>query len=117
MADVKRQHVEFEVGDFVCAILTTDCFPAGEYKKLVPRNIGPMEIVAKINPNAYCLKISSHLRTADVFNVKDFFLYHGDSSDKEDLNLRTNSSKPGEDDATCIAQNFLFQFDKHKMRK
>ncbi|CAL2248659.1 unnamed protein product [Prunus armeniaca] len=37
VADVKRRHVEFEVGDFVWAILTKDRFPAGEYNKLAVR--------------------------------------------------------------------------------
>ncbi|CAL9017672.1 unnamed protein product [Prunus brigantina] len=52
VADVKHRHIEFEVGDFVWAILTKDRFPTGEYNKLVARKIGPVEIVAKINPNA-----------------------------------------------------------------
>ena len=35
----KRRVVEFEVGDFVWAILTKDRFPVGEYNKLAARKI------------------------------------------------------------------------------
>ena len=40
-ADKKPQVVAFEIGDFVWAILTKDCFPVGEYNKLATRKIGP----------------------------------------------------------------------------
>ena len=53
LADRKRRHVEFEVGDYVWAVLTKDRFSAGEYNKLSARKIGPVEIIEKINPNAY----------------------------------------------------------------
>ncbi|PKI38561.1 hypothetical protein CRG98_040994 [Punica granatum] len=52
-ADRKRRHMEFEVGHFVWAVLTKDGFSAGDYHKLAARKIGPVEIVEKINPNAY----------------------------------------------------------------
>ena len=96
-ADRKRRHVEFDVGDYVWAVLTKDRFSAGEYNKLSARKIGPLEIIEKINPNAYRLKLPSHIRTADIFNVKHFLPYIGDDSDEE--NSRANSIDPGEDDA------------------
>ena len=43
--DKKRCHVEFEVGDYVWAILTNDRFFVGDYKKLFAKKIGPVEIV------------------------------------------------------------------------
>ena len=104
-ADQKRRHVEFEVGDFVWAVLTKDRFSAGDYNKLSAKKVGPVEIVAKINPNAYKLKLPSHLRTSDVFNVKHLIPYAGDSSEDEDS--RTNSVQPGENDAV---QNAAFAF-------
>ena len=88
-ADRKRRHVEFDVGDYVWAVLTKDRFSTGEYNKLSARKIGPLEIIEKINPNAYRLKLPSHIRTADVFNVKHLIPYTGDNSD--DDNLRANS--------------------------
>jgi hypothetical protein len=56
-ADKKRRAVEFEEGDFVWAVLTKDRFPVGEYNKLAARKIGPVEVIEKINPNAYRLKL------------------------------------------------------------
>ncbi|PKI55736.1 hypothetical protein CRG98_023868 [Punica granatum] len=82
VAGRRRRHVEFEVGDFVWAVLTKDRFSAGNYHKLAARKIGPVEIVEKINSNAYRLKLPSHIRTADVFNVKHLIPYTGDSSDE-----------------------------------
>ena len=98
--------MEFEVGDFVWAVLTKDRFSAGDYHKLAARKIGPVEIVEKINSNAYRLKLPSHIRTADVFNVKHLIPYTGDSSDDDDS--RTNSLHPGENDAAeDLASRYL----------
>ncbi|PON62989.1 hypothetical protein PanWU01x14_134360 [Parasponia andersonii] len=36
-----------------------------------------MEIVEKINPNAYRLKLLSHIRTSDIFNVKHLMPFMG----------------------------------------
>ncbi|KAB5533745.1 hypothetical protein DKX38_016831 [Salix brachista] len=65
-ADRKRRMVDFQVGEFVWVVLTKDRFPAGEYNKLSARKIGPVEIIEKINSNAYRLKLPSHIRTADT---------------------------------------------------
>ena len=105
-ADRKRRHVEFDVGDYVWAVLTKDRFSAGEYNKLSARKIGPLEIIEKINPNAYRLKLPSHIRTADAFNVRHPIPYTGDNSD--DNNSRVNSIQPGEDDEVeLVANRFL----------
>ena len=79
------------------AILTTEWFPVGEYNKLTARKVGPIEIIRKINPNVDQLKLSSHIKMSDVFNVKHFLPFIDDSSD-EDVNSRINSLQPGEDD-------------------
>ena len=60
-ADKKRRHVEFEVGDYLWAILTKEYFSVGDYNKLSAKQIGLMEIVEKINPNAYWLKLPRHI--------------------------------------------------------
>jgi hypothetical protein len=86
--------LEFEEGDFVWAVLTKDHFPIGEYIKLGVRKIGPVEIVKKINANTYQLKLPSHIKTSDVFNVKHLVPFIDDSS-KEDVNSRANSLQPG----------------------
>jgi hypothetical protein len=79
------------------AILTKDRFPVREYKKLAARKVGLIEIIEKINPNAYQLKLPSHIKMFDVFNVKHLVPFIDDLSD-EDANSRTNSLQPGEDD-------------------
>ncbi|KAK1414879.1 hypothetical protein QVD17_30640 [Tagetes erecta] len=82
-ADKMRRQVDFEEGDFVWAVLTKDRFLVGEYNKLSAKKIGPVEIVEKINSNAYRLKLPSNIRCSDVFNVKHLLPYYEDSSDDE----------------------------------
>ena len=88
------------------AILTKDRFPVGEYNKLSSKKIGPVEIVEKINSNAYRLKLPSHIRTADVFNIKHLGLFTGDSSD--DSYSRPNSVHPRENDVGIEEQAIRF---------
>jgi hypothetical protein len=90
MADKKRRPLEFEKGDFVWVVLTKDRFPIGEYNKLAAGKIGLVEIVKKINANAYQLKLPNHIKTSYVLNVKHLVLFIDDSS-KEDANSRVNS--------------------------
>ena len=78
------------------AVLTKDRLPIGEYNKLSAKNIGPVEIVEKINSNAYHLKLPTHIRTVDVFNAKHLVVFTGESSNDSDL--RPNSVLPGEND-------------------
>ncbi|GKA99137.1 reverse transcriptase domain-containing protein [Tanacetum coccineum] len=88
-------HMLIIYGDFVWVVLTKDHFPVGEYNKLSAKKIGPLEIVEKINSNAYRLKLPSHIRCSDVFNVKHLIPYHGDSSDDDlAMNSRTNFVYP-----------------------
>ncbi|GKB12789.1 putative reverse transcriptase domain-containing protein [Tanacetum coccineum] len=95
-ADHKRSHVDFKEGDFVCVVLTKDRFLVGEYNKFSGKKIGPLEIVEKMNSNAYRLKLPSHIRCSDVFNVKHLIPYHGDSFDNDlAMNSRTNFVYPG----------------------
>ncbi|KAJ8639396.1 hypothetical protein MRB53_016090 [Persea americana] len=77
----KEQVGEFEVGDFVWAILTKDRFSVGEYNRL---------------------KLPSHIRTSDVFNVKHLVPYHCDSSEDETVNSRANSLTPSGNDVVQI---------------
>jgi hypothetical protein len=98
--------LEFEEGDFVQAVLTKDRFPVGEYNKLTGCKIGLVEIVKKINPNAYQLKLPSHIKTSDVFNIKHLVPFTRHSSDK-DVNSRANSIQPGEDDVDHNAWDYI----------
>lgn len=80
-ADKRRREVHFNVGDFVWAVLTKERFPVGQYNKLKHRKIGPVQIVEKVNDNAYRLLLPSHVHTADVFNVKHLFKFEPDTED------------------------------------
>ena len=91
------------------AVLTKDRFPIGEYTKLSAKKIGPIEVLEKINPNAYRLKLPSHVRTSDVFNVKHLVPFTEDSSD--DADSRANPVQPGENDVDEIAIKSLEKFD------
>ena len=97
------------MGDFVWAVLTKDRFSVGDYNKLSARKIDPVEIIEKINSNAYHLKLPSHIKTTDVFNVKHLVPFRGDSSsgDEDELNSRPNSLQLGEDDVDRIADSYL----------
>ena len=103
--DKKRQVVEFEIGDIVWASLTKDHFPVGEYNKLAARKIGPLKILEKINPNAYRLKLPSHMRTSNIFNVQQLVPYQGENSNP---NSRTSFFQPREDDANHVMKNIEF---------
>nr|GEW03622.1 putative reverse transcriptase domain-containing protein [Tanacetum cinerariifolium] len=119
-ADEKRRHVDFEVGDFVWAVLTKDRFPVGEYNKLSAKKIGPLEIVEKMNSNAYRLKLPRHIRCSDVFNVKHLLPYHGNSFDEDSVgNSRTNFVYPGGNDVNpCIEERAdLFLEAQDRVRK
>nr|GEU35070.1 hypothetical protein [Tanacetum cinerariifolium] len=54
-----------------------------------------LEIMEKINSNAYHLKLPSHIRCSYVFNVKHLLTYHGNSSDEDSAgNSRMNFVYP-----------------------
>ena len=110
--------MEFEVGDYVWAVLTKDCFSVGDYNKLSAKKIGHVKIVEKINPNEYWLKLPSHIRTADVFNVRHLIPYVGDSSSGDDdaANLRVNFLHPGRNDVEQKEIEYLEARDRRSRR-
>ena len=69
-AKKKLHFVEFDVGGFVHVDLSKDRFRREENNKLAVWNIDLVEIIEKINPNAYHLKLPNYIRTSDVINVK-----------------------------------------------
>lgn len=93
-ADKKRRELIFEPGELVWVVLTKDRFPAGEYNKLKSRKIGPVEIIERINPNAYRVRLPSNLRTSDVFNVKHLSPFHGDNSTPDSWSNLPNQGGP-----------------------
>ncbi|KAL6519096.1 hypothetical protein OROGR_018416 [Orobanche gracilis] len=115
-ANQRRRAVEFKVDDFVWAILTKDRFPAHTYNKIAAKKIGPVEIVEKINSNAYRLQLPSHVETSDVFNVKHLVPFVGDSSSDDDVgsDSRANLLYPGGNDAGQVAIQYLQKLEHPK---
>lgn len=72
--------------------------PANAYNKLKAKKIGPLEILERINDNAYRLRLPPGITTSDVFNVKflSCYLSADDASDS-----RANPSHPGSPDAAA----------------
>ncbi|GKB20420.1 putative nucleotidyltransferase, ribonuclease H, partial [Tanacetum coccineum] len=90
---VPKKVRDFDEG--LCEVHKVDRFPVGEYNKLSAKKICPLEIVKKINSNAYHLKLPSHIRCFDIFNLKHLLPYHGDSPDDEHvMNSRVNFVYP-----------------------
>ena len=52
----------------------------GSYGKLKARKMGPLEILEKINANAYRLALPPRVHTADVFNVKHLLKFEPDDA-------------------------------------
>lgn len=78
--------------DFIWVVLSKDRFPAHEDNKLSARNIDLVEVIEKISPNVYRLSLPSHIRIADIFNVKHIIPFAGDNSSKDEIcaNSRAN---------------------------
>ncbi|CAA7012879.1 unnamed protein product [Microthlaspi erraticum] len=94
--DAHRRDLQFNVGDKVWAVLTKDRFPPHMYNKLKARKIGPLEVLEKINNNAYRLRLPPNMNTADVFNVKHLVPYDDSDSVSPPTsgNSRANFSSP-----------------------
>ena len=105
------------MGDFVWEVLTKDHFPAGDYNKLSAKKIGPVEVVEKINPNGYHLKLPRHVCTVDMFNVKHLIPFTGDSSDDDTVsNSRPNFLSPGGNDVDQTTLAFMEEYDRRGVR-
>ena len=87
-ANKRCRRMIFDIGDLVWVYLTRDRLPAHAYNKLKSMKIGPVEILERINDNAYRLRLPDGINTSDVFNVK--FLSRYVTSDSW-----TNPSSPG----------------------
>ncbi|XP_022883343.1 uncharacterized protein LOC111400135 [Olea europaea var. sylvestris] len=103
------------------AMLTKDRVPAHKYNKLTAKKIGPLEVIEKINPNAYRLKLPSHILTSDVFNIKHLVPFRGDNSDDDEApflsNLRENFSHLGENDEMYKGFEFMIPLVLNMKRK
>ena len=82
------------MGDLVWALLTKNMFSISEYNKLSTRKIGPLENIEKINTNTYILKLHSHIRTLDVFNVKHLIPVRGEHNADVVIDNSNSSANP-----------------------
>ncbi|KAJ8644198.1 hypothetical protein MRB53_005946 [Persea americana] len=83
---------------------------ATKYKMLADkkRRHVEFEIIEKINPNAYRLKLPTYIRTADVFNVKHLIPYFGDSSNDDAIDaFATSLSMPVASSFVSIRKKML----------
>ncbi|GMI94535.1 hypothetical protein HRI_003122800 [Hibiscus trionum] len=82
-ADLKRKEIEFSVGEKVFLIVSSwkKVMRFGWKGKLSPRFIDPYEIVERIGPVAYCLRLPSELeKNHNVFHVSMLRRYRSDLS-------------------------------------
>lgn len=56
-ADKHRRHVVFDIGNLVWVYFMRDRLPAHAYNKLKSKRVGPVEVLERINDNAYRLRL------------------------------------------------------------
>ena len=69
--DVNRSERVFKEGDMVFLQVRPDksSLSLGKFRKLSPRYCGPYEVLKRIGPEAYKLRLPEHLKIHDVFHV------------------------------------------------
>src|SRR2546422_9926757 len=92
-ANKGRKDVQFQKGDWVWVHFRKERFPLQRKNKLQPRGDGPIQVVEKINNNAYKFDLSGEYNVSSTFNVSDL-------SPFDDADLRTNLFEEGENDAS-----------------
>ncbi|KAF7151726.1 hypothetical protein RHSIM_Rhsim02G0024000 [Rhododendron simsii] len=117
-ADKHRRVKVFEVGDLVMVHLRKERFPVGTYNKLKHKKIGPVQILQKINDNAYVVDLPEDLAISKTFNIQDLFEYHSIPDVAIPIvNSRASFFKEGETDVEQISTDFMERFDRIKSRK
>lgn len=81
---LRRNEVQYEVGDEVLAYLRKENFPKGTYNKLKYKKIGSCKILQKFCANAYEIQLPLGIGISPIFNVVDLFPYMVDPEEKED---------------------------------
>jgi hypothetical protein len=76
-ADIRRRHMEFQVGDYVMIRVRPERFPFGAVKKLHARSAGPFKVLKRVGPNAYVLELPSDYDISSTFNIEDLVAFKG----------------------------------------
>lgn len=84
------QREQFNIGDFVWVHLRKERFPKQRKSKLMPRAIGPYQIINKYGENAYKVDLPEEYGVSTTFNIGDCAPYHAT------LELRTILSQEEE---------------------
>ena len=77
VADQKRREVQFKVGDLVWAYLKKERLPQTKHTKLLPKKVGPCQILEKYGHNAYKIQLPADICISPIFNVCDLTRYKG----------------------------------------
>jgi hypothetical protein len=66
------------VGDLVLSHLRKEWFPRVTYNKLNMKNIGPCNILIKLEANSYEIELSDGVGISPIFNIEDLYPYRVD---------------------------------------
>ncbi|PKI52750.1 hypothetical protein CRG98_026871 [Punica granatum] len=90
-ANKGRKKVTFEPGDWVWVHMRKERFPNQWKSKLSPRGIGPFQVIAKINDNAYKIDLPGFDSRTNPFEERgnDEDRGHDNKADAHELGSRT----------------------------
>ncbi|PKI49442.1 hypothetical protein CRG98_030174 [Punica granatum] len=90
-ANKGRKKVIFEPGDWVWVHMRKERFPNQRKSKLSPRGVGPFQVVAKINDNAYKIDLPGFDLRTNPFEERENDEDHGhdNEADAHELGSRT----------------------------
>ena len=90
-ANKGRRQVLFELGDWVWVHMRKERFPAHRRSKLHPRGDGPLQVLERINDNAYKLDLPGEYNISATFNVSNLSPFDvGDNSRTNPFEKRGN---------------------------
>jgi len=90
-----KKRLVFHLGDLVWVNVRKERFSFKRSPKLMPREDGPFEILARVNDHSYKVYLPGDLGVSATFNVADLSPH---LDDDQMSNLRANSSQQREDD-------------------
>ena len=94
-----KKRLVFQPGDLVWVNVRKERFSFKRSTKLMPREEGPFEILARANDHSYKVHLSGGFGVSTTFNMDDLSPY---VEDDQESNLRANSSQQGEDDGDVM---------------